>query len=136
MKTIILGLILSSGLFVAAIAPPSSKDIAEATHLNSKAAITWENQTLDLGAVQHQVPRSVEFKFKNTGKAPLIISNVSTSCGCTVADFPKEPIMPGQKGSIKATYNAASFGKFQKTLAVSSNAQEGPMVLTITGEVK
>jgi len=53
-----------------------------------------------------------------------------------VADFPKDPIIPGQKGTINATYNGAKEGEFQKTLAVSSNVQEGPIVLTLIGEVK
>ncbi|MCB0737869.1 MAG: DUF1573 domain-containing protein [Bacteroidetes bacterium] len=83
---------------------------------------------------QHQ-PVSCEFKFTNDGAEPLLITNVKPSCGCTTPEWPKEPIMPGQSGVIKAEYNAEKLGAFHKTIEVTSNATETPLSLTIKGSV-
>jgi hypothetical protein len=77
----------------------------------------------------------VKFTFKNTGKTPLLISNVQASCGCTTPDYTKEPIAPGKKGSITATYNAAAVGQFNKTITVTSNGGD-PIMLTLQGTVQ
>jgi len=61
---------------------------------------------------------------------------VSASCGCTQPEWSKEPIKKGEKGYVKATYNAASPGVFNKTVTVVSNAKRGTVVLTLKGEVK
>ena len=74
--------------------------------------------------------------FKNTGKEPLIITNAAASCGCTTPEWTKEPILPGKKGFVKATYNAASMGSFNKAVNVSSNAKKANVTLYIKGEVK
>jgi hypothetical protein len=66
---------------------------------------------------------------------PLIINSVRPSCGCTVADYPKEPIAPGKSGKINVTYNAASSGSFTKSITVTTNAAEANTALIIKGEV-
>ncbi len=66
---------------------------------------------------------------------PLIISSVRPTCGCTIADYPKEPILPGKSGKIAVTYNAAAGGAFTKAIVVTSNATEGNTSLIIKGEV-
>ena len=106
--------------------------------LNNKeamAAFTWEEQTHDFGKVAKGTPVTYEFEFTNTGSAPLIIIGVKPSCGCTTPEWTKEPIPAGGTGYIKATYNAASSGMFNKTITISANVN-GPVVLTIKGEVE
>lgn len=74
--------------------------------------------------------------FTNTGNAPLVISSATGSCGCTVPTYPKEPIMPGQKGVIKVHYDTNRLGAFNKTVTIVSNAPSGSDILRITGTVE
>jgi len=99
-----------------------------------KPSIAFEKLTHDFGKVYDGKAVSYEFVFTNTGKVPLILSNVQPSCGCTTPEWPREPIMPGQKGKIKAIYNAGTFrGAFSKTIAVMSNAEQSNVQLIIKG---
>ena len=74
------------------------------------------------------------FEFKNEGKKPALIQGVQTSCGCTTADKPVEPIKPGKKSVISVKYDTKRVGYFVKTITVTSNVSE-PIVLTIRGTV-
>jgi hypothetical protein len=98
------------------------------------AAFQWTDQAHDFGKIKQGVPVSHEFRFTNSGKVPLVITNVQASCGCTTPDWTKEPVPPGQQGFIKATYNAAAPGIFNKTVTVTANVEQGT-VLSIKGEV-
>ncbi|MFN8321394.1 MAG: DUF1573 domain-containing protein [Chitinophagales bacterium] len=97
----------------------------------------WESTTLDYGTVTKadESAASREFKFTNVGKSPLIISDCRGSCGCTVPTCPKEPILPGAKGSIKVHYDINRVGPFTKTVTVNSNAKNPNETLKITGTV-
>jgi hypothetical protein len=95
----------------------------------------WENTEHDFGPIQHQNPVVYEFEFFNKGQAPLIISEVEGSCGCTVAEYTHEPVMPGQKGKVKATFDAAALGKFRKSIKVVANVEGGPEYLYVKGTV-
>ena len=97
----------------------------------------WESTTIDYGTVTKadETAASREFKFTNTGKSPLIISDCRGSCGCTVPTCPKEPILPGAKGSIKVHYDINRVGPFTKTVTVTSNAKTPNETLKITGTV-
>lgn len=97
--------------------------------------ITWIKDSYDFGSIKQGIPVHVTFEFTNTGNAPLIISKVEPACNCTAADYPKTPIMPGQKGSIKITFDAASTGKFSKTAIVTSNAKPTEKMIVFTGTV-
>jgi hypothetical protein len=99
------------------------------------AAFNWTAKNYDFGKITVNSPVTHEFKFTNTGDVPLVISSVQASCGCTVANYTKDPIPAGGEGFVKATYNAATLGKFTKTVTVNANTEEGVVVLTITGEV-
>jgi hypothetical protein len=99
------------------------------------ATVTWKSTTIDLGKIEQGKPVTVEFEFTNPSMIPLIINSVKPTCGCTIADYPKEPIQPGKSGKITATYNAAASGPFNKTVVVSSNAADGNTALVIKGEV-
>jgi hypothetical protein len=75
-----------------------------------------------------------EFEFKNESKTPAIIQGVQTSCGCTTANKPEEPVKPGKKSTISVKYDTKRVGQFTKTITVSSNVSE-PIILTIKGSV-
>jgi len=99
------------------------------------SSIAWTSTTIDFGKIEQGKPVSAEFEFKNPSMVPLIINSVRPTCGCTVADYPKEPIQPGKSGKISITYNAAASGFFQKSIVVTTNASEGNTSLLIKGEV-
>jgi hypothetical protein len=95
--------------------------------------IQWKSTEFDFGQIKQNVPVTAEFMFTNTGSSPLIVKSAVGSCGCTVAEFPKQPIPAGKSGIIKATFNAANVGTFTKTVTVETNAETS--VLTLKGEV-
>lgn len=103
--------------------------------LSSGAVFNWSETTFDFGKIQVGKPVTHQFSFTNRGGEPLIISDVKASCGCTVAEYSKEPIEPGSQGYVKATYNAANPGIFTKTVTITANTQEGTVLLTLKGEV-
>lgn len=98
-------------------------------------AFDWTNATYEFGKIPQGKPVTAVFKFTNKGDAPLIISSARGSCGCTGVDYTKEPVMPGKTGEVKATYNAAAMGAFNKTVTVESNAEGGVVTLMFKGEV-
>lgn len=99
--------------------------------------ITFEKTEHDFGKINEADGRvSTVFEFKNEGMSPLILSNVRASCGCTTPTWTKEPVEPGQTGSITVTYNPNGRpGRFQKTVTITSNAKEGTKKVYIKGEV-
>ncbi|GAB4024951.1 DUF1573 domain-containing protein [Spirosoma gilvum] len=99
------------------------------------AVFNWKNATHDFGKIPQGKPVTVEFAFTNKGELPLVINRAQGSCGCTGVEYPKEPVMPGKSGSVKATYNAAAMGAFNKSVTVESNAEGGTVVLYFKGEV-
>ncbi|GAB3510574.1 DUF1573 domain-containing protein [Spirosoma knui] len=99
------------------------------------AIFKWASTTHDFGRIEQGKPVTAKFTFTNTGDLPLVINTARGSCGCTGVDFSKDPIMPGQSGSVKATFNAAAPGAFSKTVTVESNAEGGLTVLHFKGEV-
>ncbi|HZI26306.1 MAG TPA: DUF1573 domain-containing protein [Chryseolinea sp.] len=98
-------------------------------------AFSWTTTTYDFGKIKLNTPVTHEFRFTNSGNAPLVISSVQASCGCTVTDYSKDPIGPGAEGYVKATYNAAKVGVFAKSVTVKANAEDSIVQLTIKGEV-
>lgn len=98
--------------------------------------IKFEKETHDFGTIEYNKPASYEFKFTNTGSAPLILSDVQPGCGCSVADYSKTPVKPGDAGTIKVTYNAAVKGPFTKSFVVKSNTRTPIKTLTIKGIVE
>src|SRR5687768_12033519 len=102
-----------------------------------QAEISFQTVTHEFGTIIEGTQATVDFEFVNKGDAPLVLSNVSASCGCTIPTWPKEPIMPGQSGKITAVYNSTGrVGSFTKSITVTSNAKNGTLVLTIKGVVE
>jgi hypothetical protein len=89
----------------------------------------------DFGTIQQGGDGTYDFVFTNTGTEPLVLSNVRSSCGCTIPSWPHDPIPAGGKESIKVKYDTNRVGKFTKTISVFSNAGEDAIVLKISGEV-
>lgn len=104
----------------------------------AKAEITFEKTTHDFETFSENDPKvTCTFKFTNTGDAALVIHQAVASCGCTVPDFTKEPVKPGESGEIKVTYNGAGRypGRFRKTITVHSNATNDVVRLYIKGNM-
>lgn len=98
--------------------------------------IYFENTTHNYGTIEYKGDGTCEFTFKNTGKEPLLLTNVKASCGCTTPTWPKSPIKKGKKGTIVVKYNTRIIGSFTKTIRVYSNAKSSPVTLRITGTVQ
>jgi len=76
-----------------------------------------------------------DFTFENTGDKPIVLTNVKSSCGCTVPQWSKKPVQPGETSKIKVVYNTTIPGKFSKTVTVYSNAGNSPVKLQVKGNV-
>lgn len=100
------------------------------------AVIRFKGQEYDFGIISLKEEVYYGFEFSNPGKTPLIISNVKTSCGCTIPEWPRKPVKPGAKGEIKVAYDAASPGVFHKTITVYFNGKNSPVELKIKGKVE
>lgn len=100
------------------------------------AKIEFKTDTIDYGTVEKGADGVRVFEFTNTGDAPLIISDVKSTCGCTVPKKPEGPIMPGKTGEISVKYDTNRVNPIRKTITVTSNAANNPTVaLKIKGEV-
>ena len=101
----------------------------------AQAKITFDKQMHEFGVVLWKHPATATFTVKNEGDKPLVISNVTTSCGCTVVNWTKTPIAPGATGMVSSTFDAKTLGRFQKSVGVYCNASARPIYLTMRGEV-
>jgi hypothetical protein len=98
--------------------------------------IIFGQESFDFGEVPEGPQVTHEFKFNNTGKEPLVLSNVRASCGCTTPSWPKDPVLPGKEATILVTYNTQGRpGSFTKSVTVTSNAEPNTKVIYIKGEV-
>ncbi len=103
------------------------------------AKIEFKDDTVDYGKIENGSNGVRTFTFTNTGTAPLVITNVKSSCGCTVPKKPTAPIAPGKKGEIEVKYDTKRTGFIRKTITVTSNAtnvKNGVSYLKIKGEIK
>ena len=98
--------------------------------------MTFKYTDHNFGNVMSGSDVSYDFEFINTGKAPLVINNVSTSCGCTTPSWPREPIPSKGRAIIKVRYDSNRIGNFSKTITVYSNAKNSPVMLSIKGSVQ
>ncbi len=108
---------------------------ADKTKKVKEPEITFESLVHDYGNIMQGDNGTCEFVFKNTGKADLLLTNCRSSCGCTVPEWPKDPIAPGKKASIKVKYNTQRIGMINKSITVESNAVNSRVVLNIKGNV-
>ncbi|KAB1067824.1 DUF1573 domain-containing protein [Tamlana haliotis] len=103
--------------------------------VNAQAKIKFESDTIDYGTIEKGADGVRVFKFTNTGDEPLIISKVSSSCGCTIPKKPEGPILPGKQGKIEVKYDTNRVNPIRKTITVISNAETPTVALKIKGLV-
>jgi len=136
MKKIILFAMLAVAGITATNAQTTKKAKTAKVAKVEGAGMLFETETIDYGTIAHNADGKREFVFVNNGTKPLIITNTTGSCGCTVPTTPKEPIAPGAKGVIGVKYATDRVGAFTKTVTVTSNAEGQPTkILTIKGTV-
>ena len=102
---------------------------------NKVAKIEFKTTVIDYGDITKGSNGIRVFEFTNTGDAPLVISKVNSSCGCTIPSWTKDPIAPGGSGKIEVKYDTKRVGPIRKTVTVSSNAETPNVALKIKGKV-
>jgi hypothetical protein len=107
--------------------------MAQTTKVSDVAKFNEEKH--DFGKVKQNVPAVSHFEITNSSSKPLVIESASASCGCTVPEYPKEPIAPGKSAKIKVQYNAAAIGAFTKEVYIKLAGIEERKTLYIVGEV-
>jgi hypothetical protein len=133
LKITLLGLTL--GLMSFSIPSISSIQKNETLKGITTNPLTWKNEAVEVGDIPQGIPKLIEFELKNNGTAPVIITSAKSSCGCTVADYQKEPILPGKTALVTAKYNATALGSFTKSITVTTSVDESVKVLTFKGNV-
>ena len=96
----------------------------------------FEETAYDFGNIARGTAVEHVFKFKNTGKAPLVIVDATSTCGCTVPSYPKEPIQPGETGELLVKYNGSGLNEVTKVVTVKSNTEKGSETVKITAFVQ
>jgi len=104
--------------------------------LKEGPAIEFKKTVHDYGTIYQEANGECVFEFKNVGNEPVVLSNVTSSCGCTVPNWPREPIMPGKTATITVKYNTNKVGPINRSVTVKSNSVDGDVVLSIKGQVK
>ncbi len=132
-----------SSLFIALLMLVGVSSFAQKQTLDNlsndgnKPEFKFETDEHNFGSIPQGESVTYEFNFTNTGNEPIIISNAEGSCGCTVPVYPKQPIMKGQSSTIKVTFNSAGkIGIQDKTVTITSNAKQNPMVIHMKGTVE
>jgi hypothetical protein len=106
------------------------------TVIRTDAEIKFNQTEYEFGTLSFKANAEMSFEFSNTGKSPLIILDVKTSCGCTVPEWPKEPVKSEKSERIKIKYDTSHPGHFDKTITVFFNGPESPITLIIKGDVE
>ncbi len=112
----------------------SGKDSSENTDATPIAE--FQKTTHDFGKIITGERVAYAFRFKNAGNSPLVITGIRSGCGCTVGDYPKDPVRPGEEGRVNVVFNSAGRRGFQsESVRVLTNAEESVITLRITAEV-
>lgn len=142
-KSIICGLIImltSCNSGTKATDKINSENLAAAEKVAQEARrfpkMTFEKLEHDFGKIKQGTSVETIFKFTNTGDAPLVITEASSSCGCTVPQKPEKPIEPGQTGEIKVQFNGSGKDLVTKTVTINANTEQGSQLLTIKAFVE
>ena len=122
-------------LFIAAISFGMNAQENEVKEEVKGPVFEFVTEVIDYGKIELNADGLRVFKFKNIGTEPLVISNIKSSCGCTVPKKPTGPIMPGESGEIEVKYATSRAGGFSKAITVMSNATEPTKLLKIKGIV-
>lgn len=124
------------GLDAALINNPRTADVPEAIMTQGLATMDFADTAHDFGKMHEGEASSYEFKFTNNGKSPLLIAKAVGSCGCTVPDYPHEPIAPGATAAINVKFNSkGKVGSQNKSVNIFTNSNKGTHILNITADV-
>ena len=119
-------LIIAAAVFASCGNAGSSMDVEAARDAGSKqlTSVQWIDSVRDFGKIIEGQKLAISFRFKNTGDKPLVIESVHPACGCTVADYPKQPLKPGEEGEITGEFNSEGReGQQHKEITVTTNTQ-------------
>ncbi len=108
---------------------------AQETANSKNDSIIFDKAIHDYGTIEKGSDGTSVFTFTNKGQKPLVLSNVRASCGCTVPEWPRQPVAPGETGEIKVKYNTNITGNFNKSITVNSNAANAMVMLRVRGSV-
>ncbi|WP_142785617.1 DUF1573 domain-containing protein [Changchengzhania lutea] len=116
-------------------------NVAEAAERDASSSefpiITFDKQVHDFGEIEAKTPVETVFKYTNTGDAPLVITDIKSSCGCTVPqDWSREPLAAGESGQFTVKFNGSGANKVSKSITVTANTEKGTEVVKITAFVK
>lgn len=114
----------------------SGKTVLASTDKQTETVASLSEDQIDLGNFSWNKERKAEFVISNTGKTPLVINDIITSCGCTTVDYSKEPIRPNESTTLNIKYKAEHPEHFNKTITVYCNAENSPLKLRITGNAE
>lgn len=127
----------ATNLAPTAAAPVSTEPAAAPVSNQPLTSIALSENSFDFGKIKKGEKVEHVYEVTNTGKNPLVISEVKPGCGCTVPDFTKEPILPGKKGKITLHFDSSSFdGNVQKYADVFANVDKAPIKLTFTANIQ
>ncbi|MGI6718105.1 MAG: DUF1573 domain-containing protein [Bacteroidales bacterium] len=112
-----------------------SEQKIEDVKISNSPYMEFDKLVHDYGTIPEKSDGKCIFVLTNTGKEPLILNNIRSTCGCTVPKWEKAPILPGQSTEIEVKYATNRIGKINKSVTVTSNAENSPIVLKIVGEV-
>ncbi|WP_406684167.1 DUF1573 domain-containing protein [Seonamhaeicola sp. MEBiC1930] len=145
MKKIILGLSTICLLAFVSCKENAAKKIDEnkitaAAERDAQASkfpvLEFDKTEHDFGEIEKGTNVSTVFKYKNTGEAPLVITDIKSSCGCTVPqDWSREPLAPGDSGEFSVKFNGSGANKVSKTITVTANTEKGKELVKITAFV-
>lgn len=114
----------------------AANPLLEATKANPVTTVALSESSISFGTIKKGEVKSHTFELTNTGTNPLIISNVQPGCGCTVPDYTKEPILPGQKGKVTLKFDSASFdGSVSKAADIFANVENAPIRISFTADI-
>ena len=113
----------------------NAQDKTEVNTNPNAPTILFESNVVDYGEIAKGSDGVKYFNFTNGGNEPLIISNVRSSCGCTVPEYQRTPIGPNQESQIKIKYDTKRVGPFRKTITIFSNVEGGSVLVTVKGRV-
>ncbi|HLP56058.1 MAG TPA: DUF1573 domain-containing protein [Fluviicola sp.] len=115
--------------------PPAEAPAKKTPKKPAKPIVEFKTMTIERADIPYDSKEQFVFEFKNNGSTPVIITNVQTSCGCTKAKQPEEPVAKKKTGEIAVNYDTKRVGNFTKTITVTTNVSTEPIILTIKGNV-
>jgi hypothetical protein len=116
---------------------PRSAEGTDTAALNALATMDFKDTVHNFGQLVEGEVATYDFEFTNNGQGPLIISNASGSCGCTVPEYPHEPLAPGKSAIMKVKFNSTEkVGHQEKSVTINTNSKRGTHMLYIKADVK